>query len=852
MNKTLENVSNKPIKRIGKHISKGQLYIDLYYGNNEKKSIRWNDYVYVKIEYADKLLSLVGDNNINVDFHKKYGIFNSKNKCYRVEILEYKYKDILKKEYDNYLCEADCASELNFIREKNVKFDSHRDIAFVDIELWQEGDNENSTLNVEKPIHPITLISIYSTKNNKYILIYWHPDLNNIDEKYDMKEEGDTIYISCNNEECMLNIFFNIVNVFDFDILSGYYCNNFDFPYLFNRCKHLGINYNNMSPIGKVKYYNRSKSETNDYYININGRELIDYFDIIKDSQKIRLSNYKLDTAAREIISSDYGKTKIGGFKDWKNNLKKFLEYGKRDVDILKQIEDKIGLLRIIISVQCFSNIINLNHYFSNTILVDSMILTNYKKDIVFPTRKVKLINEGKYSGAIVYEPKKGLYRNIYLFDYTSLYPSILVTFNISPDTYITTYKYLNNKLKGDYAKNNELFGQRLKEKYACYIDSGYVESSAYRGYYFKAQSNMIGVIPEIVKNIFQERINVKKRLKKINKKDKDYEKLNHYQFALKILLNSIYGVLGNKYFRLYSRECADAVTTFGRLLLEFAKHTFEDKFKGECIAGDTDSIFLKFKEEIDLDIDEILSKYKDYLLNDFVKLKNSDIKSGWNLLNLEYQKKFDYIYFPGSKKRYYAIDNKGDSYIRGLNVIRKDTPNVLKNKLNELMKLSVLDKMTFEVIDNLFDRIKTYNYSDIGVYKSFSKSFNLYTKNIPQHLKGVKFTQQYIKSAREIFHTNIPLMFYIINKVDNSKDKSDVVCLVEEDLYLIDKSKDIFEIDYLTFFNKQVLVPMEEFSLISTVKNSIDEFKRKYYSRKKDSRKNPSKEFVKNQFNIF
>jgi DNA polymerase elongation subunit (family B) len=196
--------------------------------------------------------------------------------------------------------------------------------------------------------------------------------------------------------------------------------------------------------------------------------------------------------------------------------------------------------------------------------------------------------------------------------------------------------------------------------------------------------------------------------------------------------------------------------------------------------------------------------------------------------MELEYEKDLERIYFGDSKKRYYGIErNTGKKYIRGLNIIRKDSPPFLKEKLNEITELIVTQQFTIQDLISLRYDIEKIPYTELAITKKFSKRFELYDKNQPQHLKAARFANEILGTS--IDHKDIPYLFYIVSHCEEDlkpKDRNTAICLLDEHLHFIDERKDLFEIDYETYFKKQVLDQLKEFDQIEYVVNILKEYK--------------------------
>ena len=170
---------------------------------------------------------------------------------------------------------------------------------------------------------------------------------------------------------------------------------------------------------------------------------------------------------------------------------------------------------------------------------------------------------------------------------------------------------------------------------------------------------------------------------------------------------------------------------------------------------------------------------------------------------------------------------NTGKKYIKGLNIIRKDAPPFLKIKLNEITEMVVRNQLTLDHILDLRKEIESIPYEQLAITKKFSKRFELYQKTQPQHLKGARFANEILGTS--IDHRDMPYLFYIVSHCEDDKKKADrnkAICLLDEHLHFIDERKDLFELDYDTYFQKQVIDQLMEFEHIPYIAKIIGEYK--------------------------
>jgi len=324
------------------------------------------------------------------------------------------------------------------------------------------------------------------------------------------------------------------------------------------------------------------------------------------------------------------------------------------------------------------------------------------------------------------------------------------------------------------------------------------------------------------LRKMYYERVRIKKEMKlEVDPVHKNA--LDKHQYALKIILNSAYGAFGFNFFRLYKVEVADAITFFARRALDFVMSDLR-KNNFEVIYGDTDSSFFIHGGR---DVIPWLNDYNEKLKSDFIPSYNTGPLPEYETMELEYEKDFERIYFGDSKKRYYGIErNTGKKYIKGLNIIRKDAPPFLKDRLNSVTEMALNGGFTLNVLLDLRKEIESQPYETVGVTKAYGMPFNQF-KVKASHVEGAKFANQHL--GTNITHKDTPFLFYIVSKCEPAlklKDRHKTICLLPEHLHFIDGRKDIFEIDYTEYFAKQVTKQLEEFKHIQQVADVLKQYK--------------------------
>jgi DNA polymerase elongation subunit (family B) len=791
--------------------------------NNKNEVVRFKkdfiDYFYYPKEHIADLYNI---DNLVIDEDHEYIGFDDVI-TYKVIYRDYKTKRDL--ESDNTikyrLYGSDIDPEKKYIFDTGIEWSEDRHIIYYDIET--DYDENNPTLNSPEIAEmPITAITLYSTFKSKYYVFSWHPDVKP-NKPISIENQDNIQYIFCRDEEYLLQSFIAYMKKLDPDVISGWFSSGFDLPYIINRCSNIGIDYRLLSPDRYVNCYKKEEVEygKQEWYTTIKGLDHIDMLEALKQ-MGFKLSNYKLDTAAKEILKDkDMEKLKSVTWRDWKDDYAGFLKYSIRDVEILKEIDEKVNIMKIFISVQQITNITQLIKMLSKVDMIESFVFTKNWNKFTFKNTHpgVRL----SYKGAIVIDPViPGLHKNVALCDYASLYPTTIMALNISPETYIISHdEAINENIDIDGKLIPNFTKQNIK-----YVDTGYNEELIGNRYLFLAHETKQGIFPVLLRDLYKARVETKKEMNTYSRKSSGYRALNVKQNVYKTILNSTYGCFANPYFRFFKPEVADAITYFARQFIMFAMDYFKVVKNIITNYSDTDSVFL-LTEDYDLSkMESDLQEYNKALKSLITTKFNTGFNDDFWFMNLEHEKTLDYIYFGLRKKRYYSIDTDGEEYVKGINIIRKDTPNFIKTRLSYLCKKIVKGTITLKDLEDTKKQIESVDYVDLGIHKKFGKRFDEYVKTQPQHIKAARYANTTFDL--NITHIDVPLMFYIktLNQDDIPKAKRDAaICLLEENVNIIDNQNE-FIIDYGTYMDKQVISPLEEFDIIISFKKLLNEYK--------------------------
>ena len=660
-------------------------------------------------------------------------------------------------------------------------------VVIIDMEVSSEGGFPDM-IEADREIHAI---SLYDYANDKYYT--WV--LNRRDILTENMSEGNTVIEFVQTEEELLSNFFLKWTEIKPTIVTGWNTEKFDIPYLYRRSKKvLGDDVAKMlSPISLVEW-----KDFKDQY-GIAGVSVLDYLGLYKKFTYTQESSYNLDAIGRKEVKM--GKVKYEGSLDnlFKTDLKKFIEYNLTDVKIVKALDDKLKFIELVIFLCHKAHVPYEDVYYSSRV-IDGAILSHLKRlKIVAPNKTFRSMDDAneegieQFSGAFVKEPVPGRYEWVFDLDMTSLYPSVIMSLNISPETKMGKVenwdmnKYISNQLgivtfTSKDKRSRKMSRDELKE----FLEQhGY--SIAANGVVYNTDS--MGLIPSILDEWFRERIEFKNLMKKYGK-EKDhakYEYFKHMQHVMKILLNSVYGVLGLPTFRFYDVDNAEATTTTGVQLIKFAEKMTNHFYNSEldtddadyCIYIDTDSTFFS-----SLPIIKKRFPTADYTNEEFMMEKTlviaSEVQEYLNSLFILFAKRFlnvenhrfhikqEVIAKSGlwvAKKRYahWIINDNGvhvdKMEVKGLDTVRSNFPKAFKVLMREVLTMILKGASkdecdervlsfkkslyTLEVQDvakpTSVKGIKKYSGEDGGtmLMKSGKNSMHEAIKGTPAHVKA-------------------------------------------------------------------------------------------------------------------
>lgn len=608
------------------------------------------------------------------------------------------------------------------------------------IKIWSmdiETKAENGFPKPELAEEEVLLITLKNFKTKNIITFGTEPF------ETDRKEGFN--YVHCFNEEFLLCTFIEWWDNERPDIVTGWNVNLFDITYLCNRIANvLGDSMRNRLSPWRVIYDREvySHGRTQQAY-EIVGVSILDYLDIYKKFTYTNRESYALDVIAEiELGEKKLDHSEHDTFRDfYTNDWKKFVEYNIHDVNLVDKMEEKMKLISLIM-MMAYDAHCNYNDTFSEVRLWD-VIIYNYlrKFNIVLPPTKKSNKTE-QFAGAFVKEPTPGVYDYVVSFDLNSLYPSLIRFLNISPET-VVNEKHPNADVEKMITKQ---------------ADMSYPEDYAIAANGAMYRKDILGFMPAIVKKMYDERVRYKENMLACEEKyetnptpelEKEIAKWSNYQMVRKICLNSLYGALGNQYFRHFRIDNAEAITLSGRVVIQWIERKINELLnkmletddQNYIIAVDTDSVYINLGPLVKLTGAEGKPKEKIIdALDSFCKNKIVPY------IDKSYQEYADYVNcyentlvmkrecitekgIWTAKKRYIlnVWDKEGVRYkepklkMMGIEAVRSSTPAVCRQYITEALKIvmSGTEDELINYIDNKRTEFKSLDPYSIGISSS-------------------------------------------------------------------------------------------------------------------------------------
>jgi DNA polymerase elongation subunit (family B) len=618
----------------------------------------------------------------------------------------------------------------------------------------------------DKASQPVTAITLGF---NKKYLVLGCGEYNNT--------RDDVMYIQCKDEYSLLNKFLDYWKKIDADIVTGWNVNFFDIPYLYNRMnKVLGEqDAKRLSPCGFLKQRTITIHNRPNTAFELVGMSTLDYLDLYRKFTYSMQESYRLDHIANVELNErklDYSEVETL-HQLYKTDYQKFIDYNIRDVELVEMLEDKMRLIEQALTI-AYDAKVNYGDCMTQVRMWDTLIHNYlYDQKIVIPPKSDRK-KDAQYAGAYVKDPQVGMHKWVMSFDLNSLYPHLIMQYNISPDTFIegafsdVSVDGLLDKQTPQYPKDRVLTAN---------------------GHYYVR--NRQGFLPEMMQRMYDDRVIYKKKMIEAQKKyeetkdpkwSKKISKYKNMQLAKKVQLNSAYGALGNQYFRFFDVRMAESITLSGQLsirwienrLNEYLNNLLETEEFDYVLASDTDSVYITFdglvdkvcpkgEDESESDhkrrVVDFLDRVAEKKIEPFIDKSYQDLA---DLMNAYEQKMFmkrEVIADKGvwtAKKRYIlnVHDSEGVRYaepklkMMGIEAIKSSTPSACREKMKQSFNLIMNeDEATVqEFIQNFKQEFKTLPFEEIAFPRSVNE-LSKYT-NDPKELDIQKSTPIHVRGS--------------------------------------------------------------------------------------------------------
>ena len=660
------------------------------------------------------------------------------------------------------------------------KFDRDKvNVTSIDIEVA----SDEGFPFVEQAAHPVISITMKNNIDNIYRV--WG--------LYDYNEDDCTVegvdaiqYIKCKDEIDLLLSWLAYWHDPKYcpDIVTGWNARLFDFPYLINRVKNIigGDVYKKFSPWGIVDQRNIMMARGEVIAYEMAGIQQLDYYDLFtKFGYTYGMQeSYKLDHIAhvvlgeRKLSYDEHGS--LHGL--YKHDFQKFIDYNIKDVQIVDRLEEKMGLITLAMTM-AYRGGVNYSETFGTVQIWDSILYRLlFKQQIACPPKFSK--EKVPYPGAYVKDPQTGMHDWVVSFDLNSLYPMIIVQYNMSPETVLPGKEHL---------------GLDPVEKLLSDAEVNIPEGTTMAASGVKFSKDQVGIIPAIIKQYYDERRVIKKAMLDAQQEyqttptkrlENKMTILENQQMSIKILMNSLYGALGNKHFRYFNNHVAEAITTSGQLSIRWAENAINKEMnaaletddKDYVIAIDTDSLYVNMNEMVKKFNPKDPVKFLDKICREHfegvLEKSYAVLAKKLDVMENRMEMSREVIANRGvwiAKKRYIlnVHNNEGVQYaepkmkMMGVDAVRSSTPQVCRDKFKKIFKV-IIDEgetATQRFIADFkkewkqlppesvsFPRGCNISKKKDGVPFTWADKKTIYKKACPIHVRGALLYNHYIKQA--------------------------------------------------------------------------------------------------------
>jgi DNA polymerase elongation subunit (family B) len=667
----------------------------------------------------------------------------------------------------------------NFVDQAEIDFDTNQ-ISVLSLDI--ETSTEHGFPNIQTANEQILLITVRDSLTGKLTtwgLKEYQGENTEVDYRYFMREES------------MLKDFIAFLQEFKPDVITGWNTRFFDIPYIVNRIERLlgeeQVRY--LSPWKIVKGSKITVQGREQQYYDIFGTAGCDYLELFRKYRGIGYESFALGHIANvELGAEKLDHSEYENFKEfYDNDWNKFVDYNIRDVELVAQLEDKLGLIDLHLTM-AYDFRVNYEDVFSQVRCWDMLIYNHLRRrKVVVPPKRLSH-KDTAYAGAYVKDPVIGEHKWVLSFDLNSLYPHLIMQYNISPDTIVD---------ERIHCTVDELLEKKL--------DTTHLQASnltmAANGQCFR--KDFQGFLPAMMEELYESRKFFKKKMLEAEQEyqvtknpslQKDIARFGNIQLAKKIALNSAYGALGNQYFRYFDIRQAEGITLSGQLSIRWIENALNKYFnkilktedENYVIASDTDSVYINlsrlveevFGEGVNLPESEggvpkeKVVKFLDRVANEkiepFIDKNYQDLADYMNAYAQKMFMKREVIADRGiwtAKKRYIlnVHNSEGVQYsepklkIMGLEVVKSSTPAPVRVMLKDAIKVIVngSNDDLLEYIENAREQFFALPPEEIAFPRSvngvekYKSDIKVYVKGTPMHVRGALMYNQLVKDKK-------------------------------------------------------------------------------------------------------
>jgi DNA polymerase elongation subunit (family B) len=605
---------------------------------------------------------------------------------------------------------------------------------------------------------------------------------------------GEDRYVKCASETDLLIKFVDLWVRYNPEIVTGWNIELFDIPYTLNRIrKRVSVEQvNRLSPWGIVKERTiptaQNQALGRDAPPNakdIVGVTILDYMNLYKKFTYSQQESYALDYIGQaELGEKKLDYSEYGTLNElYKQDYQKFLDYNIKDVVLVERLDDKMKLIEQACTI-AYDAGVNLVDSLTSVRMWD-VIIHNFlmsKNQVVPP----KVIEDKAFQveGAYVKDPQVGMHNWVVSFDLNSLYPHLIMQYNISPETYVRDIGQrptADEIINGLY--NNENIKDFMNKHNVTVCGSGAMYTKDFQGF-----------LPKLMETMYNDRVKWKTRMIKAQQKyektptkELEYEiaKCNNMQMAKKIQLNSAYGALGNQYFRFFDTKYAESITLSGQLSIKWMEVKINEYLNKKLntegvdyvVAVDTDSLYVVLDELVNqsgidqtetIKVVDFLDKVATEILEPFIDKSYQDLAKYVGAYEQKMVMKREAIADKGiwTGKKHYILnvyDNEGVRYaepklkMMGIESVRSSTPAVCRKAIKEALEVLMKEgeKPLRDYVDNFEKKFREMPFEDVAFPRGcryihkWSSASDIYRKGTPIHVRAALMYNQMLEEKK-------------------------------------------------------------------------------------------------------